>query len=794
MTRKKLITIAVAVIFAVTMVIGGGTLAYLTGGSVGLTNQSTQNFNWVSISETGASDDGTGSGNLLNSSYEIVPGTSQDKDPTVSVSYSLDSYVFITIEDTTGGEIFEFDVDPDYWTLLTSTTDSDGVITYVYYHLCEEAESGSTSAEANGVTYYKNSYPVLEDNSISYLSSVDNETLVAEFSDTGDPTFYDDVEYKLVFQAYIVQADVVGDDGVNDDPTTCWQVVAGAQGLGYAAVGATLYQTVEEAILDLEEGGTVVLLANTTVSEGIAYSAEVPTVYTIDLNGYTMTIDNAQMQLSAVENVYVTESNFSEVFGEVYSSQYSYLLGYVVSTTTVPTEVTIENGTIECVGTSGNMRFESGTTLTLNDVEFVSGSGSFVKAIQYYVSDNTTTNTITVSNSTFDNTYIDICGSSNNRPYEVTATFTDCDFSATPGNGGGCVTFDSYIYGDFTFTDCNFEVTGGGNANGAIVINSSSSYCDDGSVNLVLNNNTITCNSTYISVYSNYVPVPVTMRNTSVVNVTDNKASAYSYTLDGEPVTYDGQAITVVTADGTTTTLSSALATAAADTTGNTVVELSADTTYVVSSDDITNLSNATIEGAEDGSSVLDVSVLTMQKSVTNLTASNITFVNNTNNYAFQVSGSGNFTNCVFSTTSGSGIRYAICNGDFYFEDCTISGAVYGINIGEGTGNVTLKNCDITGWNSFGNVGTVTIDGCTFHYSGSYGTLRFYQNATVTNCKFDSDFEWIDSNQSDVTITITDCTWTGHESINSLLYLASADVTGVTWIVDGETVTVTQVD
>ncbi|MCD8315170.1 MAG: right-handed parallel beta-helix repeat-containing protein [Firmicutes bacterium] len=790
MKKRRNIAIVLAIFLAVVLTIGGS-LAYYTYTSNAVQNVVEDNYNWVSMTESEGNPVTDANGNITNSVYEIIPGTSQEKDPTVTASYLLDSYVFLEVTDTSGGLITWATVSD--WTLLSAEYDSDGNITHaVYYQLLDTT---GTPTGDTPIEYWIQTLPVLEGDQISYSSSISNNNNSVTVDGSGVPTTAD--TYSLTFQSYIIQADISGSSLTNpsaESAMECWYALAGQQGLGVAAINGVLYPDVTEAILAVEEQGTVTLLTDTTASTGVAYTDEVPQEYTIDLNGFTLTLNNTQMQLSAVENTYVTEANLTS-----YQSQYGnwIYVGYRIGTEILDTDLTIKNGAIEVVGTSGNIRLESGTTLTLEDVTFTNTTSSTaLRAIQYYVSDNTATNTIIVTGCTFDNTYVDICGSSNNKPYSVTATFTDCDFSATPGNGGGCVTFDAYIYGDFTFTDCDFDVTGGGNATGAIVVNSSSSYCSDNSVNLTLNDVTFTGTSTGTYVWSTYTPYPVRISSTSVVNVTDNKASVYSYMLDGNPVTYDGQAITVVTATDANS-FSSALQQSSADTTGNTVVALSASTAYTVTSSDITYLSNATIVGAEDGTSTLDVSAMSNKTSVTDLTVSNVTFTTSDTSQSFQISGSGTFTNCTFSSANAangsSGIYQAYATGDLVFENCTIYGKVYGINIGGGTGNVVLKNCDITGWNSFGNSGTVTVEGCTFHNSGSYGTLRFYQNATVTDCTFDSDFEWIDVNKDGVTITITDCVWT-NKTLTDMLYVNGdySDFSNVKWIVDGVEVTVTQ--
>ena len=144
----------------------------------------------------------------------------------------------------------------------------------------------------------------------------------------------------------------------------------------------------------------------------------------------------------------------------------------------------------------------------------------------------------------------------------------------------------------------------------------------------------------------------------------------------------------------------------------------------------------------------------------TNTTLDNVTFKNCT----FSTRND-NKTNCIYNATINNGAT---------FDGCTIYGDTYGINFAYVNGTLTLKNCDISGWNSFGS-GTnskVVIENSTFHKS-IYNKLRFYQNADVTNCTFDSKFlesdmsgeiynygefkAGIDVNANDVTVKLTNC-------------------------------------
>ncbi len=131
-----------------------------------------------------------------------------------------------------------------------------------------------------------------------------------------------------------------------------------------------------------------------------------------------------------------------------------------------------------------------------------------------------------------------------------------------------------------------------------------------------------------------------------------------------------------------------------------------------------------------------------------------------------------------------NGLRYCYANGDVVLDSCTIEGDVYGVHFDGGSGRVTLRNCDITGWNSFGkSLESVSFENCTFHKL-NYGCVRFYQNGFMSDCEFDSDFSWIDAAAEGVTIQIDRCAVVDDaNAVTDLLF--NNGVTTPTWIVDG---------
>ena len=91
MNKKKMLTTGLAVALAVLLLIGGGTFAYLQSNSDDVKNSFKTNKVMVDLAETTGTD------------YDIIPGTTEKKDPTVTVDATVDAYVYVEVKDATGG-------------------------------------------------------------------------------------------------------------------------------------------------------------------------------------------------------------------------------------------------------------------------------------------------------------------------------------------------------------------------------------------------------------------------------------------------------------------------------------------------------------------------------------------------------------------------------------------------------------------------------------------------------------------------------------------------------------------
>ena len=110
------------------------------------------------------------------------------------------------------------------------------------------------------------------------------------------------------------------------------------------------------------------------------------------------------------------------------------------------------------------------------------------------------------------------------------------------------------------------------------------------------------------------------------------------------------------------------------------------------------------------------------------------------------------------SVVGANGFRYCYTTGTVTFKDSVITGQTYGIHFdGSDGGNIVIDNCVITGWTSFaGAITNVAIEDTTFA-NGNYNQLRFYQNAQMTNVKFNEEMT-IDFGKEDVDAAFTGCT------------------------------------
>lgn len=193
MKKNRLISTVIAGTLAAAIVVGGGTFAYLKDSTSTVQNKFNNNYVDVEIKETGA--DST----TLIKNYNILPGTTADKDPTVTYKSSVGSYVFVKVTDTvnTKGQkdVVNYSIVTD-WTELTG--DNLGLAANEKLYV---REMGAVDTE-NGIDL-----PILKDNKVTYTQSYSNNAGTAE-------------KGNLTFQAFAIQK--VSGDSTDFTPAEAW--------------------------------------------------------------------------------------------------------------------------------------------------------------------------------------------------------------------------------------------------------------------------------------------------------------------------------------------------------------------------------------------------------------------------------------------------------------------------------------------------------------------------------------------------------------------------------------------
>lgn len=165
-SKKNIAITGVAVSLAAVMLIGGGTFAYLKGETDPITNSFRTNQVQVSLEETTGNE------------YNIIPGTTQRKDPKVTVNNTVDAYVFVEVADATEG-LVRYAI-ADGWIPL------DGVPN-VYYRLVSAIQDIKE-------------FSVLKNDEVRYSKALENDDMT-----DGSGSLKRDI--NLTFNAVAIQAE-----------------------------------------------------------------------------------------------------------------------------------------------------------------------------------------------------------------------------------------------------------------------------------------------------------------------------------------------------------------------------------------------------------------------------------------------------------------------------------------------------------------------------------------------------------------------------------------------------------
>ena len=177
-----------------------------------------------------------------------------------------------------------------------------------------------------------------------------------------------------------------------------------------------------------------------------------------------------------------------------------------------------------------------------------------------------------------------------------------------------------------------------------------------------------------------------------------------------------------------------------------------------------------------------------------NATAKNLNVDNGNGNGAYINAKDVTVDGC--TVVGGNGFRSCYTTGLVTFKNSTITGSTYGIHFdGSADGNIVIENCDITGWTSFASTITNVAISNTEFLNGNYNQLRFYQNAQMTNCKFNEAMT-IDFGMNDVNAEFEGCAVVdteGNETeapLTDVIYLGDIAEMGIDVTIDNETVVV----
>ncbi len=256
--KKKLMLTAIAGAMAATMVVGGGTFAYLQSQTETVKNEFKTEEVKVEISETPVE-------------YDIIPGTEQDKDPKLTITNSLDSFLYVKVTDKTYG-LVKYTI-AEGWTKLEGYSD-------VYYR--KVAADIDDEGNAKSQDFY-----ILKDNKVSYDKSLVNKDLLDENGDLR-------TDVALSFEGFAIQARPFTDPtDANNETTAPTEQEAAVKAYTQVPVKAASVKDIQNAINSAPAGATVniSLTDDITVSDGWIRTQGTGKKLIFDGNGHTITAD-----------------------------------------------------------------------------------------------------------------------------------------------------------------------------------------------------------------------------------------------------------------------------------------------------------------------------------------------------------------------------------------------------------------------------------------------------------------------------------------------------------------------
>ncbi len=315
--KSRLLTTGLAVTLAAAVLVGGGTFSYLQDETDDVVNNFNPNQVTVDLDETTGND------------YEIIPGTEQGKDPKVTVNATVDSYVFVKVNDATDG-LVDYTI-ADGWTLLK------GYDNVYYREVAADAEIKE--------------FPVLADNKVSYDAALENADMVDENGNLKDGL-------DLTFTAYAIQQAGFesAEDAYNQEITCC----------------ITDGEKLQEAINECPDGGTVKLCMDITTEGSIFINKSM----TLDLNGKTLDCSNLNIDTYYNEAGTIDVNIINGTVTGGYDTYEGSTINIYNASTNHTTNVTLENVEVIAKDNAGHAVYNSGyqgTILTLNNCD-ITGS------------------------------------------------------------------------------------------------------------------------------------------------------------------------------------------------------------------------------------------------------------------------------------------------------------------------------------------------------------------------------------------------------------------------------------
>ena len=208
MQKKKVLSIVMASTLAATLVAGAGTFAYLQANTGTITNKfgkaaEGEDYLLLKLEETGVTLDEQGNG---EKSYTIKAGEQDDKDPTVTVTNTIDVFTFVEISDKTtleGQKLVKYAID-NGWTELTGIYCADENVTDIFYRI--------VPADADNKIF-----SVIDSDKINYAGKVTKNEI-------------NENDVTLAFQAYCIQTTPY----ITDNETQLNAAIAAYEELGRA--------------------------------------------------------------------------------------------------------------------------------------------------------------------------------------------------------------------------------------------------------------------------------------------------------------------------------------------------------------------------------------------------------------------------------------------------------------------------------------------------------------------------------------------------------------------------------